>query len=294
MNTFSIIIPVYRLLDGKNKTYFEILIRSIAENLKSPYANKRFGEIVVVNDYPEENIEEFVHSVFAKYAIPRSIIHNNQSNKGQGCSRNIGADIASGNYLHFIDQDDYISSFFYSTLLRAIEIANAQIAFSGLNLYNTNNNKHFSPFRSKTIRRYTNAKHLADLKIFLLSNIAVSPGQYIISKNIFNKVGGYADLENKGTDDWGIFYSLYLQYPQTIITFRHEAIFTYRIHNSQNRKSLDMKASLSEMFCKINHKKKGCHNLLYFFKTNPSGRLLNKIIYRFYWRVPNFNTDGKS
>lgn len=288
MNTFSIIIPTYHLLNDRNKIYFDKLIQSISKNLQSPYTNKRFREIVVVNDYPEEDIEEFVHSIFAKYAIPRSIIHNNQTNKGQGCSRNIGADISSGNYLHFIDQDDYISSFFYSTLLRAIEIDNAQIAFSGLNLHNTNNDKLFSPFRGKTIGLYANAKYLADLKIFLLSNIAVSPGQYIISKNIFNKIGGYADLQNKGTDDWGIFYSLYLQYPQIIITFRHDAVFTYRIHNAQNRKSLDMKASLSEMFCKINHKKTKWHNLLYFFKTNPAGRVLNKIIYRFYWRVPNF------
>lgn len=288
MNTLSIIIPVYHLLDNKNKIYFDILIQSIAQNLQSTYTHKRFSEVVIINDCPEEDIEKFIYSVFTKYNIPRSIIRNNQTNKGQGCSRNIGASLASGNYLHFIDQDDYISQDFYSILLRAIEKENAQIAFSGFNLYNMNTGKYFNPFRPQTTRMYTKAKSLTDLKIFLMSNIAVSPGQYILSKSLFENVGGFADLQNKGTDDWGIFYSLNIQHPDTIITFRSEAVFTYRIHNTQNRKSLDMKASLSEMFSKVNHKKTKWYKLLYFFKINPVGLLLNKIIYRIYWRVPNF------
>lgn len=112
MNTLSIIIPVYHLLDNKNKIYFDILIQSIAQNLQSTYTHKRFSEVVIINDCPEEDIEKFIYSVFTKYNIPRSIIRNNQTNKGQGCSRNIGASLASGNYLHFIDQDDYISQDF--------------------------------------------------------------------------------------------------------------------------------------------------------------------------------------
>lgn len=65
-----------------------------------------------------------------------------------------------------------------------------------------------------------------------MSNIAVSPGQYILSKSLFENVGGFADLQNKGTDDWGIFYSLNIQHPDTIITFRSEAVLhiEYTIH----------------------------------------------------------------
>ena len=83
-------------------------------------------EIIVIDDGSTDNSLELINSTLAECEIPHKIIH--QSNSGVSVARNRGIDEAIGQYLVFVDADDYISNNHLSSLY------NGQTDFS-LTLY---------------------------------------------------------------------------------------------------------------------------------------------------------------
>lgn len=90
--TFSIIIPVYNLLDPDICVYFNRLLGSISENLKDIQIQKSCMEIIIINDFPSQNICDLVEGIAQKYHLESKIkLYNNITNEGQAYSRNKGA-----------------------------------------------------------------------------------------------------------------------------------------------------------------------------------------------------------
>ena len=89
---FSIIVPVYNV-----EKYIRKCIDSI---LKQTYKN---FEVIIVNDGSTDKSMDIVN----EYTDKRLKIIN-QENKGLSAARNRGAGLASGDYIVFIDSDDYI------------------------------------------------------------------------------------------------------------------------------------------------------------------------------------------
>lgn len=95
MTEFSIIIPVYN-----TEKYLKECLESI---LSQSYAN---FEIICVNDYSDDNSL----SILKEYAKldGRIKIINNETQRGAGVSRNIAINRSVGEYIAFVDSDDYI------------------------------------------------------------------------------------------------------------------------------------------------------------------------------------------
>jgi len=91
----SIIIPVYNC-----KKYVG---KSIQSALNQTYKN---GEIIVVDDGSTDGSGEICEE-YAKKAANIRVIH--QENKGLGETRNVGISCATGDYLTYLDSDDYIA-----------------------------------------------------------------------------------------------------------------------------------------------------------------------------------------
>lgn len=92
----SIIVPVYN-----SAKYLSMCIESlINQTLKDI-------EIILINDGSTDESE----SIIKKYKDKR-IKYISKKNEGIGKTRNLGIEIASGEYLAFIDSDDYIESNF--------------------------------------------------------------------------------------------------------------------------------------------------------------------------------------
>ena len=177
--TFSIIIPIYNLQDSDVFAYFDRLLGSISNNFKDADIKESCLEIIIINDSPNQNICDLLEMVAQKYNLGSKIkLFNNITNEGQAYSRNRGAEIAQGEYLHFIDQDDFISSEFYKKMF---VMDNADIYIANPYLYVTSNNQSKSFLKKKTIFFYERATYLSDVRFFCFSNIAVSQGQYLIS-----------------------------------------------------------------------------------------------------------------
>lgn len=95
-NLVSIIVPIYNA-----EKYLEKCILSI---INQSYRNI---EIILVNDGSLDNSGKICNE-FARKDNRIKVIH--QKNKGLSGARNSGLDIASGNYVTFVDSDDYLDN----------------------------------------------------------------------------------------------------------------------------------------------------------------------------------------
>jgi glycosyltransferase involved in cell wall biosynthesis len=99
----SVIVPVYNASQYISKTLDSII-------------NQDFDgfEIIVIDDGSSDNSLEIINEVLMNCEIPHKIIH--QENAGVSVARNMGIDASKGEYLVFVDADDYVSSNHLSSL----------------------------------------------------------------------------------------------------------------------------------------------------------------------------------
>ena len=97
MNNFkvSVIVPVYNVSQYIGQTLNSI----ISQDFDS-------FEIIVIDDGSTDDSLKIVEMTLKDCEIPNKIIH--QENAGVSAARNAGIDEASGDYLVFIDGDDYV------------------------------------------------------------------------------------------------------------------------------------------------------------------------------------------
>lgn len=104
MSKVTIIIPVYN-----SEKYIGKCLDSI---LNQTYTN---FEILVVNDGSKDNSQKVIEEYQNKY--PDKIIAINQENKGVSKTRNESIKKASGDYIMFIDNDDFLESDYIETFV---------------------------------------------------------------------------------------------------------------------------------------------------------------------------------
>ena len=110
----SIIIPIYKV-----EKYLRKCIESV---INQTYKNL---EIILIDDGSPDNC----NSICDEYQkIDDRIIVVHQKNRGVSNARNIGLNIASGEYIGFVDGDDYIARDMYETLYNVMQENNAQMS----------------------------------------------------------------------------------------------------------------------------------------------------------------------
>jgi len=113
MKKISVIVPVYN-----TEEYIEKCINSITGQT---YKNL---EIIVVNDGSTDNSLNILKSLQSKDSRIRII---NQENKGVSAARNTGLDNATGEYIAFVDSDDYLERNMYEKMLKYMEESGADL-----------------------------------------------------------------------------------------------------------------------------------------------------------------------
>lgn len=104
--------------------YIERCVKSL-EHQDIPIDN---FEIICINDGSPDNSSEIVKSLQAQYSNIHLI---DQENQGVSRARNNGIDCATGEYILFIDPDDYVDTNSFARILRVAEDKNAQVFFLG-------------------------------------------------------------------------------------------------------------------------------------------------------------------
>ncbi len=135
----SVIVPIYNVK--------EYLSRCIESLVKQTYSAV---EIILVDDCSTDGsvkiAEEYVH----RYPDRCKLIKRKQ-NGGLSAARNSGIKAALGNWLTFVDSDDWVTCDYVQTLIETATIHSADIVLSSIYYYYTGTNvKEVSPFGNLT------------------------------------------------------------------------------------------------------------------------------------------------
>ena len=135
----SIIIPIYNV-----EKYLNGCIESV---VKQTYTNL---EIILIDDGSPDNCPQICDE-WAKKDQRIKVIH--KENGGQGIARNTGIENATGEFVCFLDSDDYLD---LTTIEKAYALAKkecAEIVVYGLKSVNQNGEliKSFTPCPEKTV-----------------------------------------------------------------------------------------------------------------------------------------------
>ena len=107
MPKISIIVPVYNEEEYVS-TCLDSLVKQTLDDI----------EIITIDDNSTDNSLNILLDYARKY--PNIKVYHNEKNIGQGASRNRGLKLATGEYIGFVDSDDYVRSTMYEDMYKAL------------------------------------------------------------------------------------------------------------------------------------------------------------------------------
>ena len=158
------------------ESYLERCVNSV---LKQTYNNL---EIILVND-GSTDISGDICDEFAKADKRVHVIH--QSNKGLAEARNAGIEIAKGEYISFLDSDDWINELFVIKLYNLIKETNSEIAACNF-IMTSKDDIVINDFDIK-VYEFSNTEALEHLSGELYVQLVVAWGK-LYHKRLFNKI----------------------------------------------------------------------------------------------------------
>ena len=166
----SIIIPVYKV-----EKYLEKCIQSL---INQTYENL---QIILVDDGSPDNCGKICDE-YAKKDHRIEVIH--KSNGGLSDARNKGLEIAKGEYIGFIDSDDYIESDMYEVLYNLLKQYNADVSIC--NFYTVSQGKISIKNADNGINEYNRIEILKE--ILLDKNIQSYAWNKLYKKELFDEI----------------------------------------------------------------------------------------------------------
>ena len=180
----SIIIPAYNVE--------EYLMRCIDSISNQSYKNI---EIIIVDDGSTDNTLE-VCKVLAKKDKRVKVIH--QENKGLSEARNAGLDIAQGEYIGFIDADDYIENRMIENLLKNAETYKADVSCGRAFIHSRNGVVRHTKNNSKEIVIVDNQEKL--VKSYLDGSITMAAWDKLYKKSSLENIRFDKNTFNEDAD----------------------------------------------------------------------------------------------
>lgn len=122
MAGISVIVPVYKSRDTITSCLESLCDQSMEE-----------VEIVIVDDHGDDDSIWLARTFVEAYRGPKSFVFTRtERNTGPGEARNIGIQTAGGEYIAFVDSDDFVDKDFCLSLYRAAKQADADLAYCHL------------------------------------------------------------------------------------------------------------------------------------------------------------------
>ena len=223
----SVIIPNYN--------YARYLDQAIQSVLKQSYDNL---ELIVVNNGSTDNSLE----ILEKYEHEIRLV--NQPNLGQSGARNSGLSLSTGEFIAFLDADDFWEPTKLEMQSMLMDSA-TQLVYCGI-----------SPFKDPGNEKLPSVvpKYRGDCASYFLdfpgaSIVLSGESTVLFSRDLLLKVGLF-DLELNSTAGWD-FFRRCSRY--TNFDFVSEPLVNYRLHssnmsNSNNQVILDMRQAYSKLF----------------------------------------------
>ena len=200
----SVIVPAYGHAD--------YIVASVESVLTQPTPPR---EVIVVDDSsPDDTAERLAPLVRAN-----RIRYHRQPNAGMAAARNVGAGLATSEYLYFLDDDDFMLPNALPWLVDELERhPRAAMAFGDMVV--------FSDDQPLVVPAEWGDAQDVDPVPFMIFNQLGSPGQVLIRRSAFHTVGGF-DGSIWGTDDWDLWLRLLARFPARSA---RRPVVAYRVH----------------------------------------------------------------
>lgn len=216
----TVIVPVYN-----SEKYLRQCVDSI---LNQTYTHL---EVILVDDGSPDRCGELCDQYAAKESRVK-VVH--KQNGGVSSARNAGLDIATGEYIAFVDSDDYLDSSLYEKAISVIHTYHPDIIDFGINFVDQEGNLLRKWHHTQTKETLFDRSHISEniipelvhVKSQANSNIAVWVWNKLFRTNIINQFDIRFDSNLKLWED-GIFTIEVLKYANSLISLCGE-YYNYR------------------------------------------------------------------
>lgn len=223
MVKISVIVPVYN-----SASYIRACLDSLV--------NQKFKdmEIIIVNDGSTDNSKEIINGYIEKNKF---ISLYSVTNHGQSYARNYGLSKATGEYISFVDSDDYVSLDLYYEINKKLKNNKYDIILFGYNAVDKDKNILFSKNYD-----FDNKNNVSDIE-YLLSDPC--PWNKIYKKSFLDKV--------KFKLPEGIIYEDYCYIPTLIkynpcISYVDKNLYYYVYSDSSTMRNVEYKEKYENLF----------------------------------------------
>lgn len=225
MEKISVIIPVYNV-----KQYLERCIESV---IGQTYSNM---EIIIVDDGSSDG-SEVLCDRYAKVDNRIKVIH--KKNGGLSDARNVGMRIATGEYIAFLDSDDWIDFDYYEVLYNKLKTTDSEIAIIGF-LW-VEGDKFVKPKFYLEDQRMTSKEAISELaKDELLTSHAWNK---LFKRDLFKEI----DFpKGKSYEDIFIMHKIFKKAKNVVIISDYKSY--YFMHDKSIIHTLSLKNKLDEFF----------------------------------------------
>jgi glycosyltransferase involved in cell wall biosynthesis len=225
----SIVVPVYNVYHYIEKCLDSILLQS-AEVSKF--------EIVIVNDGSTDNSLELCKRYGRLYT---NVFVIDQKNKGLSEARNIGLEASKGQYIWFVDSDDYIANGSLNLILQSIEKSKKDVIVIGLGEFK----------EEKLIKSFIPPKIEKGIELLKDSNFFVGAVVYIMNIEFLsiNNLRFYRGIFHEDEE----FTNRMLYLAKNIVSLK-ELIYCVNVRegsitrSSNPKKSFDMLIVIGELY----------------------------------------------
>lgn len=181
MKKVSVIVPVYNT-EKYLRRCLDSLVNQTIEDI----------EIIVINDCSPDNSKEILKEYGKKYKDKIKVFHN-KTNKGIGYNRNYGIKKATGEYIGFVDSDDWVDETMYDKLYKKVKKDNLDLVLCNFHkmLEKENDLEEIEPDFKIPYFKNTNLKNNPNL----LLDVNLAPWNKLYKKELLKDITFAEDLK---------------------------------------------------------------------------------------------------
>jgi len=221
MVTVSIIMTSYN--------YADLITKSIDSVIRQIYKD---WELIIVDDGSCDNSIEVINQYVQKYPNIKLFTHDNNRNKGLKETVKLALGKCSGNYIAFLESDDYWEDDYISKKINIFsQNTDVKLVFNGINVFGDENliakfEKRLNIIYKKIDKINSNYLRSEDIShYFLVNNMIVTFSSVIIEKAALRECNFDSPID--AWLDWWLYTQIVFKYP---IYYLNEKLTHWRRH----------------------------------------------------------------
>ena len=186
MPKVSVIVPIYNV-EKYLKKCLDSLVNQTLDDI----------EIILVNDGSKDNSKQIAEKFANDY--PNKIIYLEKENGGLSSARNYGLKHAKGDYISFVDSDDYVSKNLYKNLLEYMDNDYDMVKFKIIKV-DINNNT----FIENSSPKFENKTGEEAFDILYKEDVMTETAWAYLYKRIFWQENNFEFMKGMYHEDFGL------------------------------------------------------------------------------------------